>query len=131
MSLEHDPRTGSEDSDNVVVVAGDNDVPQTVLSIPATALFKPTSVRIEYDDGASVNARVGLYDDDDGTTNANLSEQRDEWLNIAPGDRVETEATYRAFENDVLVATDGNQDGELSVTVNGVTLTDLKDISGF
>lgn len=131
MSLEHDPRTGQEDSAHVSIASGDGNTPQTAYDVPDDALFKVTDVKIEYNDSASAQAELEMHDNADGTSNANLDDQRDKWENLdSSGVRVETSGNYRPFENAVLFATAGNQDSNIEVTVHGVLLTDIADVSG-
>lgn len=126
-----DPRTGPEDSGSVQIVSADGNTPQTVYTVPSTALFRVEEVKIEYDDSATVDAALEIHDNADGTAAADLDDRRDRWVNInSAGDRIETDGSYRVFENAVLAATDGNQDGPLEVTVKGTLLTDLADVSG-
>lgn len=131
MTLEHDPRTGPEDSGTVTIASGDNDAPQTAYSIRSDALFKVTHVKVEYDDdGTNSGVDVELYDDADGTSAGNVSDQRDSFLNLDPDSVVTVDGNYRDFEEDVLVKTaNGNQDGDVNVTVKGVLMTDLEDMT--
>lgn len=132
MGLEHDPRTGTEDSGHVTIETGDGNSPQAAYDVPEDALFKPTEVKIEYNDDATVQAEVAMHDDAAGTANADLEDLRDKWENVSEtGDRITTEGNYRPFEEAVLFATDGNQDSNLEITVHGVLLTDLKDMGGW
>lgn len=132
MGLEHDPRTGTEDSGHVTIEAGDGNTPQTAYDVPDDALFKPTEIKIEYNDAATVQAELEMHDNADGTANGDLDDLRDKWENVDDaGDRIETDGNYRPFENGVLFATAGNQDSNLEITVHGVLLTDLKDQGGW
>lgn len=126
---EDKPRTGPEDSGFVTVVSGDGSTPQTAVDIPDLALFRVESIRIQYASTATVNAEVAIHDDADGTTAANLGSAETRVLDIAAGDTVELDGSLGAFEEGVLVATQGNQDADLDVTVKGTRLTDLRDMT--
>jgi len=126
-----DPRTGYPESDIVPIVAGDGDTPQTVVDIPSDGLFRPTQVKVEYDDSASVAVTLSLFDDADGTASADVEDLRDRFRNIQPGEtRAVDDLDMREFEEDVLAQTDGNQDGPLDVTVYGELITGLADVMG-
>lgn len=126
MSLEHDPRTGTEESGTVTIASGDGSTPATALNIPSDALFKPTRVKIEYE--GTADAEVEFYDEADGTSSGNVSDRRDTFTDIENNAVQEFEGPWRDFEEDVLFATEGgNQDGDVIVTVYGVVLTDLVD----
>lgn len=128
---EGDPRVGRPDSGETTIVSGDGNTPQTAYSIDSTDLFVPTQVKIEYDDTATATADVEMYDEADGTSNANASDRRDRFTNLQPGEvRTVDDVGYRDFEDDVLFATSGNQDGEIRVTVYGVVPTALADVAG-
>lgn len=130
MSLEHDPRTGREESGSVTIASGDGSTPQTVLDVPSGALFRPTGFKVEYAEAGTTDDDVEIYDDADQTTAANVSDQRETFRDLGPDTRREVDGTWREFENDVLAKTAGNHDGDITVTVYGIVLTDLKDISG-
>lgn len=131
MTLEHDPRTGSEDSGYVTVASGDGDTPATAYTVPSDALFRPTRVKIEYPSSGATTA-VNLWDEDDGTGAGALADQRDAFTNLSSSDEADVfEGPWRVFDNDVVVNTDSSQDADVEVTVYGVLLTDLKDMAGF
>lgn len=127
----NDPRTGYPESDIVTVTSGDGNTPQTAVDIPDLGLFRPTQVKIEYDENATVSATVSLFDDADGTSAGNVSDLRDRHRNIQPGEtRTVDDLDMREFEEDVLVQTEGNQDDEVDVTVYGELITGLSDVFG-
>lgn len=129
MSLDHDPRTGHEDSGTVTIAAGDGSTPQTAVDVPDDALFKPTGIKVEYDSAGTTDCDLEVYDEPDGTSDANVSRLREEVRNLSAGNRVEVDNTLREFDNDVLVeAPGGNNDDDVVVTVYGVVLTDLEDV---
>lgn len=134
MSLENDPRTGHSESGFATITDSDGNTPQTAVSIPSDALFKVTGYTVQYDDsGTNTDVEVGIFDDADGTSSGNVSDQRDTVRSIAGGDRVDrNDLEMREFEEDVLVQSIGDQhDQDIDVTVRGVLLTDLKDMAGF
>lgn len=127
-----DPRTGPADSGTVRMVDADDDTPQTALDIPSDALFRLDGLTIDYDRGATATIDLAIFDDGSGTTAGNVSDRRDTIRNIDPGESVALDYDgMRDFENDVLVqAINGNQDGDVDVTVEGTRLTVLADVEG-
>jgi len=66
---------------------------------------------------------VELYDEPDGTASGDLSDLV-ERVELTPGDSVELDdSNYPNVQDDLLATTDGNQDGEVYVTVNASRLT--------
>lgn len=128
-----DPRVGTDDSGHVTIASGDGNTPQTAYDIPADALFRVDRVKIEYDDGGTVDGvDVQLWDDADGTAAGAVSDQRDEFPNLDSDMKLEAEGPWRVFEEDVLVSTaNGSQDADVDVTVYGELLTDLADMTGY
>lgn len=118
-------RTGEPNSDEVTVAAGDGTTPQTVLDKNDDRLFEANQFIIEYDPAGTVTVELTIHDDDDGTANADLSARRKTIENLSPGDvRSYDNLSMRDFENDVLVAADGNQDADIQVYVDGKEITE-------
>lgn len=133
MTLEDDPRTGIADSGTVTITDADDGSPQTALQIRSDGLFKPTRIKIEYATGATNEPiDIEIHDNADGTAAADLDDLRESIPNVDSDDQIVVEGPYREFENDVLVRTEnGNQDGDIDVSVYGYHLTSLSDMSGF
>jgi len=133
MTLDNDPRTGKVDSGTVTFDDATGTTPQTAFQIPDNALFRVTKVKVEYDDGATTGGvNLEMYDDADGTGNADVADKRDEFKNLDTDTLNEFDGPWRVFEEDVLFHdADDNIDGELQVSVYGVVLSDLKDMVSF
>lgn len=118
-------RVGEPNSGEVIVTAGDGNTPQTVLDVNDDRLFEANQLILEYDPAATVTIELTLHDDDDGTAAGNLSTALKTIKNLSPGDvRDYTDLSLRDFENDVLIQTDGNQDDEVAVYVDGKEITE-------
>lgn len=129
MSDNYDPRTGPEDSDIVTVESGDGNTPQTAYTIPADALYSVGRIEFQYTTGGA-DTEFAIHDDADGTSNANVSDERHRVIDVAGGDSGTIDFDgARAFEEDVLIVTDGNQNEDLEVTVFGKKLVDLRDVT--
>lgn len=123
-----DPRIGSDESGFVQIADADDGAPQTALAVPTNALARVDKIKVENSASASVN--LELYDDEDGTSAGNVSDQRDVLEAVGSGNSRTVEGPWRVFEEDVLVATEnGGQDDLVSVTVYGEVLTDLLDMT--
>lgn len=123
------PRTGFPENGNVQITTADGNTPQTALTIPSDALYLVTAVKIAYDDAANTTTDVTLYDDADGTAAGDVADQRDVYMNVTPGEvRMLDELSMRDVEEAVLFQADGNQDGNLELTVYGELLRALRDI---
>lgn len=131
MSDDYTPRVGPNDSGSVTVVAGDGNTPQTVYSIDSDVLYRVERIEWSYSSSSAVATEFAIHDDADGTSNANVSDERHRVLDVASGGDSGTVdfSGSRPFEEDVLVVTDGNQDADLEVTVFGEKLTDLRDMA--
>jgi len=128
-----DPRTGPHESGFVTITNVNGNAPQTALDIPSTVLFSLESLKIEYDPTATgTNVEIGVFDDADGTIAGNVSDQRESFKNIDPGEEVLFDTGgMRDFEEDVLVQSiGGNHDGDVDVTVTGTLLVVLSDVTG-
>lgn len=132
MRANTDARVGPSESGHVTITAADGTTPQTALDIDATGLFRLEAVKIEYDSAATADCVVELYDDADGTTAGNVSDQRDTFRGITPGSTTMVDnLDGRDFEEDVLVKTEaGSQDDEVDVTVYGTILRSHADLQG-
>lgn len=118
-------RDGSPNSGEVTVAAGDGTTPQTVLDLNDDRLFEANQFVIEYDSAGTATVSLTIHDDDAGTANAQLSTRRKTIENLSPGDvRAYDGLSMRDFENDVLVAADGNQDANIQVYVDGKDITE-------
>lgn len=124
-----DPRTGPDESGTVTITQADGNAPQTALSIPADALFSPSAIKFEYDDGATAATTITLFDDADATGAGNVADQRDVFKLQAGESRLVDGLPYRDFEEDVLVQGDNNQDADVDVTVYGTMLIALADVT--
>lgn len=125
-----DPRDGPGQSGHVTIESADGTTPQTAVDVRSDGLYQIEAIKVEYDDGASATTDVTLYDDADGTSSGDVSDQRDIIKNLDPGESVTVDYDgMRDFEEDVLVQGDGNQDGDVEVTVMGKSLTYLKDLT--
>jgi hypothetical protein len=124
-----DPRVGKAESGTVTIASGDGNTPQTVLQIPSNALFQVERLKIEYSASATNDDQdIILFDESDGTSSGNVSDERDSFLGVDNDDSLEFEGPMRIFEEDVLVQCEtGNQDGDVVVTVYGHVLTALRD----
>lgn len=121
--------SGPAESGSVTVVTGDNDAPQTVVEIPDGALYRVERILIEYSQDGTADFDLTVYDDADGTAAGSVSDARHTFLDIAPDEAIDQEfAGMRAFEEDLLVQSDGNHDGDITVTVQGTLLTTLTDV---
>lgn len=129
----NDPRGGPTESGFITISDADGNTPQTAVDIPADALYRLTAIKVEYDpSGTGENVEIGIFDDADGTSAGNVSDQRDSINNIDPGEEVMLDGlSMRDFEEDVLVQSIGdNHDADLDVTVYGQLLTVLEDVTG-
>lgn len=80
-------------------------------------------VRIRYSGNATSETLLTMYDADEFNGGANTTDTWDVFL-VGPGDEVIiTEATYDDISDGVVVETDGNQDGDITVTVGGIEVT--------
>ncbi len=132
MAVHSDPRTGPAESGQAQITAANGTTPQTAVDIDDVALYRVETVTIAYDDGATATVDVTMYDDAAGTSAGNVGDTRHVFKNLAPGEvRSVDFGGLRDFEEDVLVQGDGNQDGNIEVTVSGTALVALKDVLGF
>lgn len=125
-----DLRTGPDDNGKVTIAAGDGNTPQTALNNRDDALYSLEAIKIEYDEAATATIDIAVFDDADGTSSGNVSDERDRIMNIDPGESVTIDYDgMRDIEEDVLVQEPGgNQDADVHVTVMGTRLVALKDV---
>lgn len=133
MGRRDDPRAGPTESGFVTITDGDGNTPQTAVTIPSDALFALSALKIEYSPTATGNnVEIGVFDDAPGTAAGAVSDQRDSFKSIDPGEEVFIDdLDMRDFEEGVLVQSIGDaHDGDVDVTVYGHLLTVLRDVSG-
>lgn len=128
---EHNLRVGPDESGHVEVTSGDGTTPQTAVNIPAEALMRVDRIEWEYDSSATAASQFTVYDEPDGTSSGDTSDDRARAVNLSSGgDSGTIEGSGRDFEQGVLIEADGNQDASIYVTVYGEKLTDLADMVG-
>jgi len=113
---------GSPDSEVTGIAAGNAD-PTTVLALRPEEVLSPSMVKVEYNPAGTTEASLELYDEEDGTEEANLEDRVDKFY-LSPGDEVVLDdVTYRDIEQDVVALADGGQDAEIVVTIGGYPVT--------
>jgi len=123
--MAEDTREGLPNSGEGTIAAGDaaNTV-HTVLATRADSVYAPNQIILEYDPSATVNTTPAIFDAPSGTAGGNLLNPRKTVVGLQPGEvRVYDDLDIRDFEDDVLVAADGNQDASISVYVDGKEIT--------
>lgn len=121
--MAEDQRKGRSTVQDYAEIAGGDGNPHTVFPLREEDTVSASFVKIEYADSATVADVLTLYDETDGTSSGDLSDDVDKFL-LSPGDRIIIEdATYEDLNNGLIVQTGGASDGEIVVTVGGVKIT--------
>lgn len=108
---------GRMNFDGDVTIAGGDGTTNTVLSTRDDAVFHPEDIVVDYSAGGSVNSELKLHDTDGGnpdTSDARITFQ------LAPGDTRTLEGLkMQPIVEDIVAEPDGNQDGAISIFVDG------------
>lgn len=118
---EDNRESGRPQSGVVNIPSGNSDL-HTVVELRDEETLSVSEMSIEYAGGASNEAVVEIHDEPSSTNNGNESEMIDKF-HVSPGDTVNPDMVWSDVEEDVLVTTDGNLDGEITVTVGGYKVT--------
>lgn len=115
--MSSDPRQGIPDSDFHQFTSGDGNASATLLDVRSDALFRIDKLVVDY--AGAADTLVQIWDDADGTAVGNLSDQRREIPLRGTGRLTVDVENMRDIEEDVIAEVDGNQDGDVTVTVEG------------
>ena len=91
-------------------------------SLRAEERFSIEEVKIEYSSGGSTDSLVEIYDEPSDTQSGDEEDLVDKFY-ISPGDRINPDMVWAEIEDDLIVTTDGSQDGEVVVTIGGFLVT--------
>jgi len=117
-----DNRSSRKPRSAVVTLSGGASAVTTALDLRDEERMSLEEIRMQYDTGGSTNALVEIYDEPDGTAQADLSDKVDEFR-LAPGDDANPDMEWEDIEDDVILLPDGNSDDAITVTVGGYTIS--------
>lgn len=116
--MTEDPRHSRRPVSGTADIPSANSSNHAVVDIDDEQTMSIEELRIDYDDGATTDAVVEIYDDESSTTSGNESGLLDKFR-LSPSDNRNPDIVYRDVEKDIIVTTGGNQDGVITVTVGG------------
>lgn len=114
-----DTRTSKEPvSGYAVWASGDSATSNDVATIRDEATISPEGILISYSDAGTTEATVELYDDEEGTSEANLSGQFGE-VHVSPGENLTLSDVVRGDISDDVVGVVRGNDADISVSFGG------------
>lgn len=116
--------TGYPDSFSGTITTANGNTPITIGDLPAQYEFAPNQLIIDYDQSATARTTLEVFDEPDSTGAGNVSDSRLVARDVAPDDRLSYDnLLMRHFQEDFLVQADNNQDGTISIYVDGIVIT--------
>lgn len=109
-------------SDYVEIGSG-NASPQTVIDLREEETLAIEYVHIQYSSAGTVNDKLTVWDEADGTDTADLEDDVETFF-LEPGNEIKLEEpTYEDITEALVVKTNGNLDADLKVTIGGMKVT--------
>lgn len=121
--MAEDNRKGRSIVSETITLPSGATEPATIFPLRSEETVAPSFVRIDYRAAGTVEEALTLYDEEDGTGSAELTDDLDQFF-VSGGDEVLIEdPVYEDITEGLIVEPDGDGDAEIVVTVGGVKVT--------
>jgi len=101
--------------------SGDSGTSKDVITIRDAISVSAKTILITYDTNATNEAKVELYDDVEGTSEADLS-NKEFTATISPGDKIDLTGVEGIDFDDDVVSVVRNNDDDMEITVVGLSI---------